>query len=58
MSKHIYMSVGAKADNGLFLDRNGAVTNMINYRGESNDEDVASFRSKMALNGHVVVDET
>jgi len=56
MSKHIYMSVGSKNDKGLYIDRFGAVTNMINYRGVSdNDIDMASFKEKMAKKGHIVL---
>ena len=56
MSKHIYMSVGTKAASGLYVDRHGAATNMMNYRGVSDDGDVKSFRQKMADKGHIVVD--
>jgi len=56
MSKHIYMSVGSKNDKGLYIDRFGAVTNMINYRGISDSEsDISSFKLKMAKKGHIVL---
>lgn len=53
MSKHIYMTVGAKSANGLYLDRFGAATNMMNYRGVAESSD--SFKTKMAAKGHIVV---
>lgn len=57
MSKHIYMSVGAKNESGLMVDRHGAVTNMMNYRGVADsDGDIPSFRQKMAAKGHIVID--
>jgi len=57
MSKHIYLTVGAKNETGLYVDSNGAVTNMLNYRGQAEgDTDIPSFRSKMAAKGHIVID--
>lgn len=50
------MSIGAKLKDGLYLDRFGAATNMINYRGVAdNDKDIPSFSKKMAAKGHIVI---
>lgn len=57
MSKHVYMSVGAKTTAGLFLDSFGAQTNVMNYRGVSEDSDIASFQRKMSQKGYIVVAE-
>lgn len=56
MSKHIYMSVGARKESGLYVDRHNAVTNMMNYRGVvDNDKDIPSFQQKMVKKGHIVI---
>jgi len=53
---HIYMSVGAKTEGGLYVNRHGAASNMMNYRGVvKDDSEVPSFQQKMASKGHIVV---
>lgn len=56
MGKHIYVTVGTKSREGIYLDGRGNPSSVVNYRGEAGKNDnPESFKRMLARRGVAVL---